>query len=70
MRIFKASFRDRHGNLRKSAKWYCEFRDARYTVRRLAGFTDKKNIGFEKFKQGGSQTFDFIFPADNRSITY
>jgi len=42
MRIFKANYRDRKGRKRESAKWYVEFTDHLQTVRRLAGFTDRK----------------------------
>jgi len=41
MRDFKATYRDRQRNQRKSKRWYLEFRDQRQTIRRLAGFTDR-----------------------------
>ena len=42
MRLFKATYRDRKGKQRESAKWYVETRDHRQIVRRLPGFTDFK----------------------------
>lgn len=41
MRLFKATYRDRQGNRRKTAKWYVEFRDHTGATRRLAANTDK-----------------------------
>jgi hypothetical protein len=42
MRVFKASYKDRKGKARESAKWYVEFSDHREATRRLPGYTDKK----------------------------
>ncbi len=42
MRIFRATYKDRKERARESSKWYVEFRDHLQTVRRLAGFTDRK----------------------------
>ncbi len=42
MRLFKATYRDRKGRKRQSAKWYVEFKDHLDTVRRLPAFTDRK----------------------------
>ncbi len=42
MRVFKATYKDRNGQPRESSKWYVEFADHRETVRRLPGFTDRK----------------------------
>lgn len=41
MRVFKATYKDRKGKPRESAKWYVEFSDHRETTRRLPGYTDK-----------------------------
>ena len=48
MRVFKATYKDRKGKTRQSAKWYVEFRDQNEAVRRLPGYTDRKqteNLG-------------------------
>ena len=45
MRVFKATYKDRNGQPRESSKWYVEFSDHRETVRRLPGFTDRKQSG-------------------------
>ncbi len=42
MRVFKATYKDRHGRQRESSKWYVEFTDHLEIVRRLPGFTDRK----------------------------
>jgi len=42
MRLFKATYKDREGEIRTAAKWYVEFRDHMGCRRRLAAFTDKK----------------------------
>jgi len=42
MRVFKATYRDRQGRTRESARWYVEIRDHLETVRRMRGFTDRK----------------------------
>jgi len=41
MRIFRAQFKDRDGEKRKTAKWYLEFRDHLGRVRRMAAFADR-----------------------------
>ena len=42
MRIFKQSYRDKKtGELKKTSKWYIEFRDHEQTIRRWPAFTDK-----------------------------
>ena len=40
-RVFKATYNDRKGRARESAKWYVEFRDHNEAVRRLPAFTSK-----------------------------
>ncbi len=40
--MFKATYRDRKGRTRESAKWYLEFRDHMEVTRRLPAFTDAK----------------------------
>lgn len=42
MRLFKATYRDRHGKIRESSKWYVEFNDHTSHVRRLPAFKDKR----------------------------
>jgi len=42
MRVFRATYRDRAGRPRESAKWYCEFKDAFGVTRRLPAFTDRR----------------------------
>ena len=42
MRVFKASYKDRKGKSRETKAWYVEFRDHLEKVRRLPGFTDRK----------------------------
>jgi integrase len=42
MRVFKATYKDRHGRPRESSKWYVEFTDHLAIVRRLPVFTDRK----------------------------
>ena len=41
MRVFRMTYKDKNGNIRRSRKWAIEFRDHRETVQRMAGFTDK-----------------------------
>ena len=41
MRLFHASYRDRHGKKRKTRAWYIEFRDHLERVQRLPAFKDK-----------------------------
>ena len=41
MRLFKSSYRDRRGRKRETAKWYCEFRDHRETIRRIPAFNTR-----------------------------
>src|SRR5690348_13637490 len=41
MRLYKNTYRDRHGQPRESNKWYCEFRDHVQVVRRIPLLTDK-----------------------------
>jgi len=43
MRVFKATYRDRDKNKKKSEKWYVEFRDCQNKVRRIPAFKDKKS---------------------------
>src|SRR5262249_39509828 len=40
-RVFKTTYKDGKGRTREAAKWYVEFRDPLYTIRRLPGFTSK-----------------------------
>jgi len=42
MRLFKATYRDREGNVKQSRKWYIDFEDHLGIRRRWPGFTDKK----------------------------
>ena len=42
MRVFRATYKDRQGRQRESKSWYVEFRDHLEAVRRLPGFTDRK----------------------------
>ncbi len=42
MRVFKATYKDRKGRRRQSAKWYVEFKDHLDTVRRFPAYTDRK----------------------------
>jgi len=42
VRTFRATYKDRKGRTRESAKWYLEFRDHLETTRRLPAFTDAK----------------------------
>jgi integrase len=42
MRVFKTTYKDRHGRTRTARKWYIEFRDHREVIRRLPAFTDRK----------------------------
>ena len=41
MRTFRATYNDRQGRKRESAKWYVEFRDHNETIRLIPGFTSK-----------------------------
>jgi len=41
MRLYKNTYRDRHGQARESNKWYCEFRDQVQVVRRIPLLSDK-----------------------------
>src|SRR6516165_4005236 len=41
MRVFKATYKDRQGRAKESAKWYVEIRDQLEYVRRLPGFISK-----------------------------
>ncbi len=43
MRVFQSTYRDRKtGKTRKTKVWYCELRDHNRDVRRLSGFTDRR----------------------------
>lgn len=42
MRVFKPTYRNRQGVTQRTAKFYCEFRDHTETVRRLAGYTERR----------------------------
>lgn len=42
MRVFKATYKDRNGRKRESAKWYAEIVDHDERPRRLPGFSDKQ----------------------------
>ena len=42
MHVFRTSYKDRQGRKRQAAKWYVEFYDHLEKVRRLPGFTDKR----------------------------
>ena len=42
MRVFRPTRKDRAGKSQPYAKWYVEFRDHLETIRRLPGFTDKR----------------------------
>lgn len=41
MRLFKATYRDRGGVLRRTAKWYVEFRDQREQYQRVPAFSNR-----------------------------
>jgi len=41
MRLFKAAYRDRHGNKCKSQKWYIDFSDNQQIRRRIPAFTNR-----------------------------
>lgn len=41
-RVFQTTYKDRNGERRTAARWYCEIRDAQGVVRRLPAFTDKR----------------------------
>ena len=48
MRVFRAGYTDKSGQKRQAQKWYIELRDHLDTVRRIPGFTDKRqteNLG-------------------------
>ena len=45
MRLFKPTYKDAKGKTREAAKWYCEFRDHRDTIRRLPAFPSKAASG-------------------------
>ncbi|GEM_PF-311590 len=42
MRVFKTTYKDRKSHVRKSSKWYVEFRDHTGALRRLPADTDKE----------------------------
>ena len=42
MRVFKPTYKDRDGRKQETDKWYVEFRNHDGKVRRLPGFTDRK----------------------------
>ena len=41
MRVFRTSYRDRKGKLKRPKKWYAEFRDQNEIIRRVPGFTSR-----------------------------
>jgi integrase len=41
MRVFKSSYRDRHGATQATSKWYVEFRDHNEVLRRYPAFTNR-----------------------------
>jgi len=41
VRVFKTTYKDKHGRTQEAAKWYVEFRDALDYIRRLPAFTSK-----------------------------
>jgi len=42
MRLFKASYKDRNGKKRNSAKWYCDFSDHNQLRHKIPAFADKR----------------------------
>ncbi len=42
MRVFQSSYKDRHGQTRKTARFYVEFSDHRAVRRRVPGLTDRR----------------------------
>jgi predicted component of type VI protein secretion system len=42
MRIYKATYKDREGKLRKSAKWYLDFADHNQLRHKIPAFRDKR----------------------------
>ena len=42
MRVFRTTYKDKEGQKRQAKKWYVELRDHLDTVRRIPGFTDKR----------------------------
>ena len=42
MRVFQSTYKDKKGQTRTTTTWYVEFRDHLETVRRVAGFRDRK----------------------------
>ena len=42
MRIYKANYKDRSGNKRKTAKWYCDFSDHNQLRHKIPAFADKR----------------------------
>ncbi len=42
MRVFRTTYKDKYGQKQQASKWYIELRDHLHTVRRIPGFTDKR----------------------------
>jgi len=42
MRVFKPTYRDKKGKIKKVKKWWVELKDHNRTIRRFAAFTDKE----------------------------
>ena len=42
MRVYRVSYRDKHGKKKQVPKWWIELRDHLQTVRRFPAFTDKE----------------------------
>jgi integrase len=42
MRVYKATYKDREGKQRKSAKWYCDFADHNKLRHKIPAFADKR----------------------------
>jgi len=42
MRIYKATYKDRGGKKRKTAKWYCDFSDHNKLRHKIPAFADKR----------------------------
>ena len=42
MRVYKATYKDRNGKRRKSAKWYLDFADHNQLRHKIPAFADKR----------------------------
>src|SRR6516165_6203975 len=74
MRVFKATYKDRQGRAKESAKWYVEIRDQLEYVRRLPGFpskaaTEELGRNLEKLVSYHKSTGGQTDPALTRFLT-